>query len=111
MTRSGRAAVIFTDMDMAERGPSAEWPARRLLFNIGVERIVHRPEIRMIDGFDQCGGIDRCGQEIAFEPVQILDRQGDMLLGGVIGSLAKHVGGMAFFIGRGPGAVKTASGE
>ena len=56
-----------------------------LLFDVRVERIVHRAAVRMIDFLDEPCRVGMRVQQIAFEPVQALQAQRDSCLARVLG--------------------------
>ena len=65
----------------------------------------------MIDALDQGLGVGRRGQEVALEAIEIFDGQHHLVLGGKLGGLPQHVGGVLLLVVGRPVAGEDADGR
>src|SRR5690606_7910960 len=85
------AAVVLRNMDVDDVPAVPCKGADRVgLFDIGVERVVHRPDIRPVDLVYMSAERVHRIEKVAFEPVKSLQADGDATLAGMIadGALA-----------------------
>ncbi len=109
MSLAGGAAVILRDVDMPN-GLDVPRDAANgvLLLDVGVERVVHHAETRVVHPLGMCGGIVDRIEEVTLEPVQIFYGQLDAGLLGIVGHLSMDLCGPLFFFWRRPLAAEDA---
>ena len=75
MAAAGSAAIVLGDVNMKDLlDVVREGGDRILLLDVGVERVVHHPEVGMVDVAHQAVGVGRTVQEVDLESVEVLDR-------------------------------------
>ena len=76
---AGGAPIVFRNMHQPElRGGRADRLGHVLFLDMGVERVVHHPEAGMVHLADESGRVSGRVQQIAFEAVEIFDRERDV---------------------------------
>ncbi len=79
-----------------------------LLFDIGMEGVVHHLAVGVVDGLDESGGVSRGVDEVAFEPVEVFNRQGYAAGRGVFSDRTHAVRSPAQLVGGGAAAAEDA---
>ena len=62
-----------------------------LLFDVGVERVVHRPQERVVDFLNEPGRIGGGRQEVGLEAIEILQNESDVGLARVVCGLSEDI--------------------
>ena len=101
LTCAGGSSIALADMDMNESiAQIGNRFGRAFLLDIRMERVEHGPEIWMIDLIDQRSRLGGRGEEIAFESVEVFDREFDLGLGRDFRGLPEHFGRTFLLIRR-----------
>ncbi len=101
LSGTGRSTITLADVNVDEAvAETSNGFGGAFFFNVRVKAVEHGAKIRMIDLIHQSAGLRGGGQKIAFEPVQVFNRQLDLGFFRDFRRLAKNVGCSLFFIRR-----------
>ena len=88
MPFTGGRTIILGNMDVDNLVPAGAHRRRQiLLFDVGVKRVVHHLQIRMICLATEPGVIRCICQKIALKPIQVLANQRDLIVLSVVGGM------------------------
>jgi hypothetical protein len=102
MPLAGRAAVVFRNVNVrGVRRTLANRLRDALFLDVRVERVIHHPQVRVIDLAAEAGRVGGRIEEVALEAVEVFEHQRHAGLFGVVGQIPEELGAPLPFVRRG----------